>query len=289
MKGFFKNTGKATVYFLVYILAQVVAFFVGSVVCGTVVAYQAGVQGKTLAPAEAMQSATELLTQNLGLALIANAVIAISIYVIFFAIRKKNFFNETSIKKISAKTAILAVTTVIGTYCCMNYALNFIPEDSSLAQNFIESSSRLSGMPFWQSLLATSIIVPILEEVVFRGLKFSRLNRSMPTWLAIIITSAVFGLVHGQALWAVWAGLLGVIINIVRVKTGSLIPCIIIHIINNTTSSIISELNLDTEISLGANIAVVVIGAVFLVTSLYLIGKDKSDNEADVEVSTVTA
>ena len=289
MKEFFKNTGKATVYFLVYILAQVVAFFVGSVVCGAVVAYQAGVQGKTLAPAETVQSATELLTQNLGLALIANAVIAISIYVIFFAIRKKNFFNETSIKKISAKTAILAVTTVIGTYCCMNFALNFIPEDSSLAQNFIESSSRLSDMPFWQSLLATSIIVPILEEVVFRGLMFSRLNRSMPTWLAIIITSAVFGLVHGQALWAVWAGLLGVIINIVRVKTGSLIPCIIIHIINNTTSSIISELNLDTEISLGANIAVVVIGAVFLVTSLYLIGKDRSDNEADVEVSTVAA
>ena len=54
---------------------------------------------------------------------------------------------------------------------------------------------------YYEYLLAfiTLIIVaPVAEEVLFRGYLFGKLRKYVPFWAATLITSVLFGLVHGQ-------------------------------------------------------------------------------------------
>lgn len=88
-------------------------------------------------------------------------------------------------------------------------------------------------------------IVPFYEEYLFRGFLFGWLKRVTPAWLAIVITAALFALVHG--LFATRSPLYGAIgtaeifalgcllawwVN----RTGSLWPAYAIHIVNNATA-----------------------------------------------------
>lgn len=84
-------------------------------------------------------------------------------------------------------------------------------------------------------LIATGIIVsligPIAEEFVFRGLILNRLITKFGFWNGLGLSSAIFGMFHidffGAFLFAVVASLL-------YLKTGNLLVPILLHIVNNT-------------------------------------------------------
>lgn len=77
------------------------------------------------------------------------------------------------------------------------------------------------------------VIAPVVEEVFFRGYLYSRLKKYIPTWVAIIIVSALFGIAHGQANVAIMTFVMGVFLCLLRDLTGSLWPAIIMHMIRN--------------------------------------------------------
>lgn len=90
-------------------------------------------------------------------------------------------------------------------------------------------------------VLGVCIIAPIVEEVIFRGLAYTRLVQSRAGISgAIIITSLVFTFIHFQydfnvlCILSVFAFLLGY----VRYKTDNLVYCIILHMQLNTFSTI---------------------------------------------------
>lgn len=107
----------------------------------------------------------------------------------------------------------------------------------------------------------------------------------MPTWLAVTITSVAFGLVHGQMIWALLAALTGVVFNIVRIKTGSIVPTIAMHIFNNSVATLLPDGIMDFEIP---TVIVVIFGVVLLTFSFYFIGKDEKKNR-ETEMAVVTA
>ena len=220
MKNFFKQVGKAFCYFGVYMVCQMVATVIMMAGCSVWLGLKAGMAGETAVNKAAMGAAVEeMILGNMGIALIINAVLALVIYLIVMKVRKHKFTEEVAIKKVGVKTIILAVAAAIGAICVIDYGVDLLPIPEALMTGLEESTGEVAGMPFWQSVLVASIIVPIMEEIVFRGFMFSRLDKAMPTWLAVIITSVTFGLVHGQMIWALLATLTGVVLNIVRIKT----------------------------------------------------------------------
>ena len=289
VKRFFKQSGKAACYVGSYFLCQVIAAVMVIFGAQFVLGLRAGMAGNMNPDTdEIVNRSVEMMTSNMGIVLLINAILAMVVFLVVMKIRKHSFLEEVSLKKVSAKTILLAVAVAIGSIAFLNHSLDILPIPESLVEGMIEGNEELSNIPLWQSILATSVVVPILEEIVFRGFMFSRLDKAMPTWIAVIITSAVFGLVHGQALWAVWAALVGVVFNIVRIKTGSILPTMIIHILNNSYSTICSETGWYVPDSW--LIPVVIIGAVILAAAIYFIGRDeKEDSNVEVKVLTVAA
>ena len=84
------------------------------------------------------------------------------------------------------------------------------------------------------------IMAPIFEEIVFRGIiQKGLINKGMNPATAIIISSVVFGLVHGNPWQFVGAVLLGCVLGFVYHKTKSLLLPILLHAFNNLCSSIL--------------------------------------------------
>ncbi|HKG38718.1 MAG TPA: type II CAAX endopeptidase family protein [Conexibacter sp.] len=89
-----------------------------------------------------------------------------------------------------------------------------------------------------------TVIAPIAEEVFFRGYFFGALRNWRGPWPAALITGLVFGGIHygsADAVFLVPLAILGFMLCIVRWKTGSLLPCIALHAINNALAFGITE------------------------------------------------
>lgn len=88
---------------------------------------------------------------------------------------------------------------------------------------------------------------PIVEEVIYRGILYSALQRKVGVWFAVIIVTLLFGLVHVpqysknfspdfSALIPLF--LLSLTLTLIRVRTKNLLPCIVLHTMFNFAGSI---------------------------------------------------
>ena len=88
--------------------------------------------------------------------------------------------------------------------------------------------------PLWMIILPFAIAPAFCEEVAFRGFMLSGLGRHGRTWLAIIISSLAFGIMHMIPQQVFNAALLGIVLGIVATRSQSLWPCVAFHFIFNS-------------------------------------------------------
>lgn len=81
--------------------------------------------------------------------------------------------------------------------------------------------------------LLAGLIAPFAEELYFRGVLYKWLRGSWGVWPGILISSLIFGVVHGEISVAGSAFILGVIITWAYERSGSLWIAFLIHAINN--------------------------------------------------------
>ena len=78
------------------------------------------------------------------------------------------------------------------------------------------------------------VIVPIIEEILFRGFLFGKLKKIIPVWAAIIITSVLFGFLHGSWNVGIDTFALSVVLCLLRQFTGSIWASILLHMLKNS-------------------------------------------------------
>nr|WP_251047073.1 CPBP family intramembrane glutamic endopeptidase [Hymenobacter sp. ISL-91] len=86
-------------------------------------------------------------------------------------------------------------------------------------------------------LLLGGIVVPVLEEVLFRGVMLQGLLRHQRPWVAIGQQALLFGLIHFNPAQSLSAFLIGLLLGWLCYRTGSLLPGIGIHALNNLLAS----------------------------------------------------
>lgn len=93
--------------------------------------------------------------------------------------------------------------------------------------------------------VAVDILAPLAEEIVFRGAILRTLLDMMSKknhWVAIMISAAIFGVVHGNMAQFVNALLMGLILGWMYYRTKSLVPGILLHWVNNTVAFILANI-----------------------------------------------
>lgn len=90
-------------------------------------------------------------------------------------------------------------------------------------------------------ILAAAIAAPIVEELLFRGLIYKRLRYHLSSTWCILISAAVFGLIHGNIVQFVYAFLVGTLLAYVYEKFKTIWAPILMHGMANLSSVLITE------------------------------------------------
>lgn len=89
-------------------------------------------------------------------------------------------------------------------------------------------------------VITAVIMAPIFEEIIFRGImQKGMMNNGVEPWKAILLSSILFGLIHGNPWQFVGATLLGCVLGLVYYKTKSLLLPMLLHGFNNLCSAIL--------------------------------------------------
>src|SRR5207245_7834277 len=94
----------------------------------------------------------------------------------------------------------------------------------------------------WALSLFGVSLAPLLEEFFFRGFLYPVLVRRLGVVMAILLTSASFGLIHAPQLGRAWAPVLvvflvGLALTIMRAVTKSVAASLLMHVAYNATLS----------------------------------------------------
>jgi len=153
---------------------------------------------------------------------------------------KLKFHGNLNIKLLLATIFIFLSYSIV----CSNsldLLISKIPVDDSLTEAF-----NLMSENIYLNLISAAIIAPIAEEIIMRGVILEGLLQKYRPWVAIVVSSLVFGIIHMNLPQFISATLGGIILGIVYFKTRSLILTIVGHACNNIIASIDIPINIVT-------------------------------------------
>lgn len=83
------------------------------------------------------------------------------------------------------------------------------------------------------AVVAGAVVVPVCEEIMFRGVIFGALWRRVALWAAVVISAGVFAMIHMELVYMVPVGVLGGVCAVSLARTRSLLVPVGIHVANN--------------------------------------------------------
>lgn len=149
------------------------------------------------------------------------------------------------IKKVKLSTAVMAVSIALAVAFTADYLTELFLNGISLfgIHNNVEMSYKVSNpVEFTLNIIAISVIPPISEEFAFRGIILQKLRKYGDSF-AILVSSLLFGLIHGNLVQIPFAFVVGLAAAYITVKTGSIIPAMITHFLVNFSSVLVSILD----------------------------------------------
>ncbi len=120
---------------------------------------------------------------------------------------------------------LTTIVTVISTQL-----LTFVDYAEKQETGFAQIASQPEYLIAFISLV---IVAPIAEEILFRGYLFGKLRKYVSLWVAILITSLLFAIVHFQWNVGIDVFVLSIVLCLLRVYSGSLWPAILLHMLKN--------------------------------------------------------
>jgi len=171
-------------------------------------------------------------------------------------------------RKLNFKKVISWVLMALPIMYACTYIVEMLMEKMNINPTMIESALIFDNSIIGKILffIEIAILPAILEEVLFRKVMLSG-ARKHGTKFAIIYTAIMFGMIHMNIPQAVNAMLMGIIFAYIVVKTGTILPVMILHFINNGLSALImmNENNITvTNIINNVYIGFVILGAIVL-------------------------
>ncbi len=236
MKKFAGAVGRAFLYMLVYLGSQIIVTIVYSIVifARVAMANPSLLQGDL---GSLVQHVTEKTLEGSMAVLVISLALTILIYLVFFIARKKNFLKEIhAVRPAGDYLVWLMIPMGILWQFFISGAMSFLPIPQTMLEDYAYTFDlTMGGSALWQ-VIAVVVAAPICEEVVFRGLVYTRLKKGMATWVALILQALVFGLVHGQIVWISYAFVTGIIIGLLFEAYDSLLAPLLFHFAVNASS-----------------------------------------------------
>ncbi|MNH50425.1 CAAX amino terminal protease self- immunity [compost metagenome] len=200
-----------------------------------------------------------------------NSVVAALIYILtlivvigvpFWLRRRRTTRDELGVTRLPSWLDIVLAPAALIVYMLISasvlYLFSVIAPQVDLTQAQDIPFSNLSHQyEYVLAFLTLVVLAPIAEELLFRGYLFGKMKKHAPFWLAMIITSILFGALHligGASLqWNVAADTfaLSLVLCTLRQITGNIWAGVLLHMIKNGIAYYFLFINPDLFRTLG--------------------------------------
>lgn len=217
----FSEIGRALCYLLLFLLCQVL---ISAVYSAAISLCQMLNPTLGVDPIELVYACTDQISLSSGLTTLV-------LLCAFFLLRRKNPLKEAGFHLTKGRFVFTAIAVTPILYTAVSLVLSLLPE--AWMEGYDQASSALNQTGILM-IVATVLLAPIVEEIIFRGLILTRLNRVLPGWLAVLLSALLFGVCHGQIVWMTYAFVLGVIFGVLALQAKSIWPSLCAHILFNS-------------------------------------------------------
>lgn len=151
-----------------------------------------------------------------------------------FKLRNEFFTIKSDIIEIFSNDMLKSILAIVVLNIFFSYGMLYLSNSIlDVSQSINLANSFLTG-----GLLATIIISPISEELIFRGVFLNRLRLIVPTLFAVLISSLLFAALHSfGSIFS--AFIFAICIAILYLKTDNIFVPILAHFLNNLLAELI--------------------------------------------------
>ncbi len=229
MKQNLKTLTRILIILILYFLSQAVLMTVFAAIGGM------GVQGDIQGAMEAFLEEKASL-----ISLVHNGLIIAAL--LLYRRRSPRAMEEMPLGPVSLKEAALYTGGGICFALVVSGALSLLPiPESAMAQYSSALSSSISGT-LAERLLSVVIFAPVAEELLFRGIIYGSFKKTARRIVAVAASCAIFGLMHQDPLWMIYAFIMGLGLTLTLDAAGTLLAPMLLHVAFNFTGSVITPL-----------------------------------------------
>jgi len=166
---------------------------------------------------------------------------------LFFTLKNK-YSLVTVFRLKPVNKNIIAISIVIGiAFTIISDEIDrivqiFFPMPSTIQDAINENLKIHSTSDLIIIIFSAVFLAAILEEMLFRGFVQTSFEDNFDVTKAVMSTALIFTVIHFNPWWGIQMLIFGIILGVLAWKSNSVIPPIIIHLINNCIALIFSNL-----------------------------------------------
>lgn len=167
-------------------------------------------------------------------------------FILSFYKQDKQFENTVYGKPETSSTArtIGNIMLAVSTGAMLGIAVNNLIAMTPLIEmsaGFHEANTAFFAGGVIYELLGSCLVIPIAEELLYRGVVFKRLCVFLGVLPAMFLSALIFGVMHANLVQFIYAGILGLLLSFLLQKTGKLYAPILGHIAANLVAVVRQE------------------------------------------------
>ncbi|MGI6546123.1 MAG: CPBP family intramembrane glutamic endopeptidase [Fastidiosipilaceae bacterium] len=187
--------------------------------------------------------------------LLYSAPVQIVVYLIFLWIRRRKdpfYLLLRPNSKMAIPLGVGSALGMLGVSGLLVFAFSMLAENNRFWQqtleNYMQSTTYIAEESnYWLLTLCIAVLVPVAEELLFRGIVTEEIRRVAPDWLAVIIGGTAFALVHGNPVQVAYVFPLSLLLGAAYIWTNSIWVPIAMHMVYNFFGGSFSQLIQDNE------------------------------------------
>lgn len=160
-------------------------------------------------------------------------------------VKKYTIENRQELKEKAgnAKTIATLVLAGVGCYGVAILLATLISIISPAAmENFNNMMNTATDGNAIISFITVAVLAPVAEEILFRGIIFRKLLKTNTVTVAIAAQALLFAFYHFNIVQGIYVLPIALVLGYTAYRLNSVLPCMLIHAVNNLMPTIISAL-----------------------------------------------
>lgn len=211
---------------------KVILYIISFILIQLTIGAGAAVVQKLWFPKVASDSPTTLLIVSA-----VSSVLIIALFLLCKWYKVSRTYVRTHPWSIMAWSAVLAIGMMIP----LAFLEEFIPEAwrmDLLGANLMKALGTTEGY------FVICMLAPLMEEIVFRGAIIRTISPDLKQhrWVALAVSTIAFAVIHANPAQIPHAIIVGLLLGWLFLRTGSIVPGLIIHWLNNSAAYVLMKM-----------------------------------------------